>query len=451
MFGWVQAVEAQFTFTTNNGAITITGYNTAAGLNMVIPAATNGYPVTSIGDNAFYGSAITSVTIPDSVTNIGSTAFEYCYNLTSVTIPDNVTSIGEEVFEHCITLTSVTIPDSVTSIGEEAFIQCSSLTNIIMDEENLFFSSTNGVLFDKNQTTLIQYPGGLVGSYTIPNSVTSIGLDAFFFCTSLTSVAIPNSVTNIGNGAFAHSSLTSVTIPDSVTNISEGAFANTSLSSIVIPNSVTSIELAAFYECSSLTSVTIGRSVTSIGQDAFGVCPALTSVSFFGNAPAIDSRIFDGDKFANMTVYYAPGTTGWAAFAARVSVVTAPQFGSTVYGGLPVFFYPTNGVGNTLQLSTNSASGNWVTVSNAITLAALQLTNAPSSAFFRLQSSGGSAPNVGLSQYFGQPVLFYPTNAAYSPQMATNLAAPNWTSPSGNAFIALQVTNASPNAVFRLH
>ncbi len=125
------AARAQFTFTTNSGAITITGYNPAAGLNVVIPASTNGYPVTAIGIDAFDGLAtITNVTIPDSVTSIGDYAFENCHVLTSVTIPNSVTSIGDYAFFQCSVLTSVTIPNSVTNIGVGVFLDCSGLTNI---------------------------------------------------------------------------------------------------------------------------------------------------------------------------------------------------------------------------------------------------------------------------------------------------------------------------------
>jgi len=149
-------VEAQdYYYTTNNGTITITGY-TGPGGDVTIPSTINGLLVTSIGHRAFDG---------------------------------------------CNSLTSVTIPNSVTNIGVAAFEDCTSLTAITVDALNSFYSSVDGVLFNKSQTTLIQYPGGKAGSYTIANSVTSIG-SAFYSCTSLTSVTIGNSVTNIGSGAF---------------------------------------------------------------------------------------------------------------------------------------------------------------------------------------------------------------------------------------------------------
>ena len=191
--------------------------------------------VTSVGAYAFLGcTSLTSVTIPNSVTSIGGCAFDECWSLTSVTIPDSVTSIGDSAFASCTSLTSVTIPDSVTSIGGGAFAWCTSLTGIWVTEGNSHYSSdASGVLFSKDKTTLVQYPGAFA-AYAIPDSVTSIGAGAFGGCTSLTSVTIPDSVTSIGQHAFnGCRSLTSVTIPDGVTSIGDGAFAScTSLTDV---------------------------------------------------------------------------------------------------------------------------------------------------------------------------------------------------------------------------
>jgi hypothetical protein len=132
--------------------------------------------VTSIEDGAFSGcSSLSSITIPNSVTSIGYGAFQYCNSLTSAAIPNGTTNIGVYAFAWCPNLTSITIGTNVASIGEYAFGYCYSLMTITVDARNSAFSSVEGVLFDKSQSTLIQYPGGKTGGYTIPSSVTSMG------------------------------------------------------------------------------------------------------------------------------------------------------------------------------------------------------------------------------------------------------------------------------------
>ena len=303
--------------------------------------------------------SLISVTIPDSVTCIDDRTFSSCTSLTSIEVsgnnknyssidgvlfnknksrlitypagktdskyvmPNSVISIDDDAFDSCINLKSVTIPNSVTSIDSGAFSNCISLTSIEVSGNNKNYSSTDGVLFNKDKSELITYPAGKTDSeYAIPNSVTSIGNYAFACSTNLTSVSIPNSVTSIGYGAFLGcSSLTSVTIPDSVISIGDYAFSYCeSLTSVTIPNSVTSIDEHAFYNtayyndesnwnngvlyisdcligingdfdsttdyiikdgtrfiadsvfsnCDNLISVTIPNSVKSLGDNAFG-------------------------------------------------------------------------------------------------------------------------------------------------------------------------------------
>ena len=249
--------------------------------------------VTKIGKYAFCGcKSLTSVTIPNSVTSIEYAAFYCCYKLASIIIPNSVTEIECAAFSSCKSLTSVTIPNSVTSIKGNPFSGCSSLKTFY----GKYASSDNRCLIVN--TELISFaPAGLT-RYTIPNSVTKIGMWAFENCSSLTSVTIPNSVTAIGSGAFFHfSSLASITIPDSVTSIGEKAFYEcTNLASITIPDSVTSIGEKTFYECTNLASITIPDSVTSIGKEAFYGCTNLATINIPNSVNYIGENAFRVSK-----------------------------------------------------------------------------------------------------------------------------------------------------------
>ena len=295
--------------------------------------------VTSIGRSAFRGcTSLTSVTIPDSVTSIDRYAFIGCTSLEEINvcsdnanyssengvlfnkektelikypagkteieyiIPDSVTSIGGSAFSSCTSLTSVTIGNRVTSIWDRAFERCTSLTEINVSSNNANYSSENGFLFNKEKTELIRYPEGKTESeYIIPDSVTSIGTDAFWGCTSLTSVTIPNSVTYIGSGAFSScTSLTSATIGNGVTSIGMSAFENcTSLASVTIPDSVTHISWHAFYCCTSLASITIPDSVTSIDEWAFYGSTSLTSITIPDSVKSIGNAAFNNTAYYN--------------------------------------------------------------------------------------------------------------------------------------------------------
>jgi hypothetical protein len=258
-FGLISPAKAQFAYVDNGGAVTITGYTGPGGV----------------------------VTIPDTINN------------------DPVTGIGPNAFLQDYSLTSITIGTNVTSIGKFAFNQCLTLTNITVIAGNPDYSSTNGVLFNLNQTLLIQYPEALGDSYTIPNSVTNLEDSAFDECYKLTNITIPNSVTSIGEDMFALCfSLTNIIIPNSVTSMGNYTFASClNLTSATVGNSVTSIGTNAFYQCFALTSITIPNSVTSIGQEAFIYCSNLTSVTIGNGVTNIGQFAFLGcPSLTNLTV-----------------------------------------------------------------------------------------------------------------------------------------------------
>ena len=309
-----------------DGTIEITGCTSSA-TSINIPSTIVGKTVTSIRNCAFYGCKnLVNVTIPDSITSIGNNAFEYCASLKSVLIPGSVTSIGNAAFnrceslmnieviknnsnyfsqdgvlfdknktkliqypignkriaydipngvksfgdcafDSCSTLKNITIPDSVTSIGWGVFSGSESLTNIDVSENNLNYSSYEGVLFNKNKTELIKYPiGNERTSYNIPAGVINFG-DVFSDCKNLVNITIPNSVTNIGIGAF--------------------------------------------WQCANLASITITNSVTSIGNYAFYDCKNLKDIYYYGtqsewNNISVGSN---NEYFINATIHFSLAPT----------------------------------------------------------------------------------------------------------------------------------------------
>ena len=228
-----------------------------------IPAEIDGVPVTGIGNYAFMNCKLTSVTIPDSITKFGNRAFSGCDNLTSIEISDNVTVIGTEVIS-----------------------SCSSLTSINVSANNKYYSSENGVLFNKDKTELIVYPINKGDTeYIIPDSVVSINNDAFSGAKNITSVIIPDSVTSIGENAFYKCySLKSIEIPNSVTSIQAHTFHEcVNMESIVIPDSITDIGNAAFVSCRHLKSLEIPDSVATISENVFYQCVSLASINVSEN------------------------------------------------------------------------------------------------------------------------------------------------------------------------
>ena len=293
--------------------------------------------VTNIGDYAFSGCrSLTDIVIPDSVTNIGDYAFWNCGSLTNIVIPNSVTSIGDNAFEYCFSLSNLIIPDGVTSIGDGAFVGCTSLSSVVIPD-SVSCIGNNAFWCCESLTDIV-----------IPNSVTSIGESAFYECSSLTEVVIPDSVTSIGDKAFfCCRSLTDIVIPESVVNLKGNpfcrwdgelkclspyfiydnkvlfdkdkskiiAFRDKNTTSYVIPDSVSCIGDRAFYRCSSLSSVVIPDSVTSIGKCAFRGCTSLTDIVIPDCVTSIEDGAFSGcESMTNLVIPDGITSIGDSAF-----------------------------------------------------------------------------------------------------------------------------------------
>ena len=282
--------------------------------------------VNAIGSYAFGGCKnLTAVTIPNSITKIGYGGFIFCVGLTGVSIPESVITIGEGAFVGCIGLKDILIPDSVTKIGLAAFAGCTGLKAINVDPVNAVYSSMDGVLFQKSETSLVSYPGGGSSSYTIPSSVNSIESYAFSGCSNLTAITIHGGINGIKSGTFSGcASLKNIVIPNGVIEIGQNAFEScASLTNIVLPDGVTSMGSSSFRDCISLTSITIPKSVTTIMPRAFSGCTSLISVHFLGNA--LENTFRDFFLANQLTVYFDSGTTGWTdTYAGRPTKLWNP-------------------------------------------------------------------------------------------------------------------------------
>jgi hypothetical protein len=277
--------------TANNGDNTLTITNYSGWGAVVVPTVVNGRPVTVIGSGAF--------------TQTGSP-------ITSITLPNGITQIASGAFGGLAALTTIVIPATVTNIDIDAFAGCPGLTNIVVDPNNPFYSVTNGVLFDKNQTTLLACGGGVAGTYVIPDTVTAIGTDAFMGCSALTNVVFPNGLTSIGDPAFA--------------------------------------------DCDNLTTLTIPATVNFLGDYCFAFCPSLTSIIFEGDAPPDDGTVFEGD--VNATVYYKPSAVG---FGPTFGTAPTAALANPVATPITIYRLP----GGAAEISIASLAGQWTDPNNA--------------------------------------------------------------------------------------
>ena len=419
----------KYEYTVNDGNATITKFLGPVGsanpnfYDIKIPSELGGHPVTGLGESSFSGTyspdhpknntllsfcnQIQSVTIPESVTSIGKSAFEDCSNLDSLTIKGVATSIGAYAFGSCTSLTSLSLVGSFQTIGDYAFVSC-GMTSLTIDAT---ITSIEKYAFSSRSLTSLSLTGNVqkIGDYafyscsslktvTLPKSLTSIGAYAFDSCTSLDSIEIPGTVTEIGDFAFHLSGLTSVKIdegvqstgvhmfydcdnlatvnlPESLTTIAKGSFAFcsdlnhvkiparvtcigdgafshcTSLSEITLQDEVKTIGADAFLSCQELTSITLPDSVTDIGKEAFGHCSKLESITIPKNVTTIKSDTFD--FCFNLKSITLPA--GLTSFQDDLSTCTAGYFyatdykkdenGDPIYGedGQPIYIYTPNG------------------------------------------------------------------------------------------------------------
>ena len=378
--------------------------------NTVIPNS-----VVSIGDYAFSFSSISSISIPENCSTIGSGAFQGCSLLCSVSIPSNVNELPSSCFEGCVSLTEVSLPNGLTKIGNETFMGCTALSEIRIPDN---VTSIGQSAFEGcSSITAVNLPNKIeqilsnafkgcssLNSINLPNSIRKIDYGVFLNCSNLNSISIPSSVEYIDGYAFENtgwfkkqangilyldncligykgnklqgdlsikdgtrliasyafrecSDLTSITIPNTVENIGSYAFSNCSgLLSVNIPNSITSIEYGTFYRCSGLVSVNLANTITSIGSSAFEHCSNLKSIAIPTSVTEIGSLAF--------------------AYCSNLESITIPNSITSI--GQQTFYDCSNLVSVNIPSSVTHIDGSAFSGCNKITEVICQNTTPPS-------------------------------------------------------------------------
>lgn len=244
-----------------------------------------------IGNDAFaVCKNLEAIELPNGLESIGNQAFQGCDELKTLVIPEGVVSIGDEALKECQTLRAVSIPDSAVSVGSDLLLKCPALTEIVLSDEQPALSLRDGVLFDKDGSTLILYP---------PNQP---------ILSELT-YAVPEGTERIAHYAFAYNdNLNSMTIPDSVTEIGDHAFFCTGLHEVTIPGSVKQIGEYLFLRSKTLQHVVFEEGAQSIGEWAFMDCYALETVTIPASVTEMADRLFEKDVMDTMTMIVESGS-----------------------------------------------------------------------------------------------------------------------------------------------
>ncbi len=268
--------------------------------------------VKTIGSDSFYNCRkLTSVELSENLTTIGSVAFQSCVALKNIDIPNKVTKLNDDTFANCTSLKNVSIGSGCTSISSEAFCNANAIEKITVAEDNKNFTVVDGVLYNKDMTTLVLYPKNRSGEFAVPDTVTSIADYAFDNAPKLTKVTIGENVKSVGTGAFRNcDSLATVIFKDSDTvqkTIGDNAFNNCPvLTTVDFGNAVKSIGNYAFYSCRSLNKLDFSKSsVKTIGSYAFTVCKSLESIEFPDSLESIGYGAFSTYTYGHRSSYVA--------------------------------------------------------------------------------------------------------------------------------------------------
>lgn len=315
---------------------TITGYNGDLE-EIVIPEKFDDYTVTSIGWSAFSKKYnIERIILPETIQTIEASAFEYCISLENINFPQSLKSIGNTAFLSCRALLTASIGENIESLGIAVFSGCTSLDKIVVNENNKYYSSDSyGVLLDKEQKTLLQYPAGSMSiSYNMPDSVVEIAGYAFEKSEFLEKITFSDNLKKIGSCAFQNSGILEASFGNSLEEIGFSCFNESKITDVSLGNNVKIIGESAFSWCTSLSEMFIPASVVEIGQSAFYMCTAIENFTVDK-----DNKVYSSDehgvlydKQGSILLYYPIGSTRTEySVLQKTAAISANAFSPTLF------------------------------------------------------------------------------------------------------------------------